>query len=78
MGSRLPDRTARETLLRPHAVPFTKRIRGVGTPKIVDFGCGTYSTFALAHSGHVFAWGLNNYGQLALPGQACKSSSFFF
>ena len=31
---------------------------------------GTYSTFARTADGHVYAWGLNNYGQLGLPGQA--------
>ena len=29
-----------------------------------DVFCGSYSTFALAQDGAVFAWGLNNYGQL--------------
>ena len=71
VGSRVPDRTLRDTLLRPHPVPFTRRIRGMGVPKIVDFACGTYSSFAVAAGGHCFAWGLNNYGQLALPGQVC-------
>jgi regulator of chromosome condensation len=69
VGSRLPERTLKETLLRPHPVPLRKRIRGIGTPKITDFACGTYTSFAIAEGGHVFAWGLNNYGQLALPGQ---------
>ena len=36
---------------------------------MVDVNCGTYATFALTADGSVFAWGLNNYGQLALPGQ---------
>lgn len=31
---------------------------------------GTYSTFARTADGQVYAWGLNNYGQLGLPGQA--------
>jgi alpha-tubulin suppressor-like RCC1 family protein len=75
VGSRLPERTARATLLQPHPVPFTRRIRGVGAPKITDFACGTYSTFALAQGGRVYAWGLNNYGQLALPGQARRARS---
>ena len=69
VGTRLPERTLRETLLRPHPVPLTRRIRGMGVPRVVDFSCGTYSSFALAAGGHCFAWGLNNYGQLALPGQ---------
>ena len=28
---------------------------------------GSYSSFAITRSGHVYAWGLNNYGQLAIP-----------
>lgn len=32
--------------------------------KFKDVFCGSYSTFALAQDGAVFAWGLNNYGQL--------------
>ena len=36
----------------------------------MDVNCGTYATFATAADGSVYAWGLNNYGQLALPGQA--------
>ena len=41
--------------------------RGVST-KIVDVNCGTYATFATTADGHIYAFGLNNYGQLALPG----------
>lgn len=36
--------------------------------RIVDVNCGTYATWATTADGHVLAWGLNNYGQLALPG----------
>ncbi len=28
---------------------------------------GTYTSFARTTDGHVFVWGLNNYGQLGLP-----------
>lgn len=35
----------------------------------MDVNCGTYATFATTADGHVFAFGLNNYGQLALPGE---------
>lgn len=37
--------------------------------RIVDVNCGTYATFATTADGHIFAFGLNNYGQLALPGE---------
>ena len=36
--------------------------------RVVDVNCGTYCTWATTADGHVLAWGLNNYGQLALPG----------
>eukprot|EP00887_Chlorella_sp_A99_P000575 scaffold17.g575.t1 len=68
VGERLSDRVKLATLLQPGAVPF-KRARGVST-RIADVNCGTYATFALTADGHVFAFGLNNYGQLALPSQA--------
>jgi len=32
--------------------------------KFKDVFCGSYSTFAVAQDGPVYAWGLNNYGQL--------------
>ena len=34
----------------------------------MDVNCGTYATFAITSDDHIFAFGLNNYGQLALPG----------
>ena len=36
--------------------------------KVVDVCCGTYHTFATVDDGHVYACGLNNYGQLGIPG----------
>jgi len=35
-------------------------------PKFVDIFCGTYQTFALSSNGALYAWGLNNYGQLGI------------
>ena len=32
--------------------------------KFKDIFCGSYCTFAVAQDGPVYAWGLNNYGQL--------------
>ncbi|GAB4814630.1 hypothetical protein N2152v2_001676 [Parachlorella kessleri] len=68
VGERMSDRVKMSTLLMPHPVPF-KRSRGV-SGRIVDVNCGTYATFAVTSDGHIFAFGLNNYGQLALPGLA--------
>ena len=65
VGPRLRD--PKPTLLRPAPVLF-KRQHGGGRVVVADVVCGTYSTFALAEGGAVYGWGLNNYGQLALPG----------
>ena len=35
--------------------------------RLADVYAGTYTSFARTTDGHVFAWGLNNYGQLGLP-----------
>jgi regulator of chromosome condensation len=71
VGERLSERVKMATLTSPHAVPFKAgRGGGAGSTKIVDVDCGTYATFAMAESGAIYACGLNNYGQLALPDQA--------
>ena len=43
--------------------------------RFADVAAGTYSSFAWTADGHVLAWGLNNYGQLGLPGQVCMWGS---
>ena len=73
VGPRLRD--PKPTLLRPAPVLF-KRAPGGSRVVIMDVACGTYSTFALAEGGTVYAWGLNNYGQLALPGLVRPASMF--
>ncbi len=59
-----------EVLLQPHPVKRLKRSRGISihTP-LVDVACGHWATYAVDEGGHVWAWGLNNYGQLGMPGQ---------
>ena len=69
-----------ETLLTPHPVKRVKRARGVSVhSSIVDVACGSYATYAVDEAGNVWAWGLNNYGQLGLSGQVsllmtCRAS----
>lgn len=59
-----------ETLLKPYLVKRVKRARGVSVhTSIVDIACGSYATYAVDEEGHVWGWGLNNYGQLGMPGQ---------
>ena len=50
-------------LLQPQVVRFRKA-RGLPKPKFSDVFCGLHSTFAVTKDQGVYAWGLNNYGQL--------------
>lgn len=45
-------------ILNPKQVRDKKRLT------FKDIFCGSYSTFAVSQDGAVYAWGLNNYGQL--------------
>ena len=67
VGTRMND--PEHTQLTPAAVPF-KRTRAVkASSKIVDVACGIFDSFARTVDGHIFAWGLNNYGQLGFKSQ---------
>ncbi|KAA6415269.1 MAG: regulator of chromosome condensation [Trebouxia sp. A1-2] len=70
VAARINERHMQEVLLQPHPVKRLKRSRGVSihTP-VVDVACGHWATYAVDEAGHVWAWGLNNYGQLGMPGQ---------
>ncbi|KJR86329.1 uncharacterized protein SPSK_02350 [Sporothrix schenckii 1099-18] len=58
LGRRCVQRDIKESALRPGGVGFK---RGVHIAKIA---CGSYHSFALDQNGQVYAWGLNNFGQL--------------
>lgn len=58
LGRRCVQRDIKESALRPGGVGFK---RGVHIAKIA---CGSYHSFALDQKGQVYAWGLNNFGQL--------------
>ncbi len=59
LGRRCVQRDIKESALRPGGVGFK---RGVHVAKIA---CGSYHSFALDSQGQVYAWGLNNFGQLS-------------
>jgi len=46
--------------------------QGIGLPrgKTVKIACGAYHSFALDKNGHVWGWGLNNFGELGLQSNA--------
>ena len=50
-------------LLHPQVVRFRK-LRAFPKPKFNDVFCGLYHAFALTQDQAIYAWGLNNYGQL--------------
>lgn len=62
LGRRVIERTKREGL-----VP-----REFGLPKkaIKLIGCGAYHSFAVDNKDRVWAWGLNNYGETGIVGNA--------
>lgn len=64
LGRRIVDRDARASALRPGGLPFR---RGVQIAKVA---AGSYHSFALTTDGEVYAWGLNNFGQLGVPDDA--------
>lgn len=46
--------------------------QGVGLPRgrIVDIACGSYHSFAIDRDGKVWGWGLNNFGEVGVEGNA--------
>jgi len=69
LGRRCVLRDMKESALRPAGVGFK---RGVHIKKIA---CGSYHSFALDDAGRVYAWGLNNFGQLGLGDGAGESDA---
>jgi len=60
LGRRCVQRDLKRSALRPGGVGFK---RGTHIKKIA---CGAYHSFAVDDAGRVFAWGLNNFGELGL------------
>lgn len=60
LGRRIVERDARASSLRPAGLAFKRGI------KIAKVAAGSYHSFALATDGQVYAWGLNNFGELGI------------
>ena len=69
IGARLPEKGLKELLLTPAEVSMKRSAKAAAADPITDIAAGNYSTFAVTQSGQVWAWGLNNYGQLGLQGE---------
>ncbi|KAK0400455.1 hypothetical protein QR680_015254 [Steinernema hermaphroditum] len=48
------------------AVPSPTLVVALGSQKVVQIACGNFHSVALTDKGEVFAWGLNNSGQLGV------------
>ena len=66
LGRRLTERTMRESLVPTH-VGFSDPDVKKPSKRIIDIACGDYHGFALADDGHVWSWGVNNYGETGIP-----------
>ena len=69
VGARLPERGLKELLLAPAEISLKRTAKAAAADPIVDIAAGNYSTFGLTQQGQVWAWGLNNYGQLGQEGE---------
>ena len=45
---------------------------GYAALQVVEVATGSYGSFALTEEGQVWAWGLNQYGQLGIPGEVSR------
>lgn len=69
LGRRCVQRDVLSSALRPGGVGLKRSI------KITKISCGSYHSFALDSEGIVYAWGLNNFGELAIEQGAGDSDA---
>jgi len=62
LGQRKVTDRNRKTYLKPARLFFQQK----PTPKIISISAAGYHSFAVSEDGRVFAWGLNNAGQLGI------------
>ncbi|TVY80401.1 Protein pim1 [Lachnellula suecica] len=64
LGRRIVDRH-RAAALVPSRFQFPK-VKNASKSKIKNIACGAFHSFAIDEKDHVFAWGLNNFGQTGI------------
>ena len=69
LGRRCVQRDIKDSALRPGGIAFK---RGTVIEKIA---CGSYHSFAIDKDGKVYAWGLNNFGELGIDHGAGESDA---
>ncbi|KAI1385431.1 RCC1/BLIP-II [Hypoxylon trugodes] len=70
IGRLVPSRRPRSAL-RPDRVIALP----IKDARVVKIACGSYHSFAIDQKGRVFAWGLNNYGQLGISDEAGENNA---
>jgi regulator of chromosome condensation len=68
LGRRIVDRNRAQAL--------TPCQFGLPKNKITYISCGAYHSFAIDVDGHVYAWGLSNFGQTGITNGAGESDAF--
>ncbi|KAF2191081.1 RCC1/BLIP-II [Zopfia rhizophila CBS 207.26] len=66
LGRRLTERSMHTSLV-PTRVGFTDSTVKKHSKKMTQVACGDYHGFAIGTDGHVWSWGVNNYGETGHP-----------
>lgn len=66
LGRRLTERKLEESLVPTHVGFIDKEVKRP-SKHMVDISCGAYHAFAVGADGHVWSWGVNNYGETGIP-----------
>ncbi|GAB7361945.1 hypothetical protein MBLNU230_g1983t1 [Neophaeotheca triangularis] len=74
LGRKIVERTQGASCLIPREFGLPKGVKN----GIVKLGCGDNFSFALNKLGNVYAWGLNNFGQLGMEDEAGGEDAFIF
>ncbi|KAL3900806.1 MAG: hypothetical protein SGCHY_001086 [Lobulomycetales sp.] len=69
LGRKIVGRYASDSCLTPRAINFRPR---KSSAKFIKAFCGSYHTFVLHESNALYAFGLNNYGQLGIGQDAAE------
>ncbi|RDW71823.1 hypothetical protein BP5796_07857 [Coleophoma crateriformis] len=66
-GAGEQNQLARRVVSRTASGALIPREFGLQRKKITYVACGNYHSFAMDNKGHVYAWGLNTFGQTGVP-----------
>lgn len=69
------NQLGRQIVSRTRANALVPSQFGLPKRKIKDIACGDYHSFAIDEAGHVYTWGLNNFGQTGISTNAGKDGA---